>query len=87
MKETEVSNAIKNGFLYFRLLARADLERNWKNMSLQQRWAAGRALVYIGRLAKNPRMYLSRKIVVDNFLEHAFISQFISTSFACIKNK
>ena len=25
--------------------------------------------------------------VVDNFLEHAFISQFISTSFACIKNK
>ncbi len=69
MKETEVSNAIKNGFLYFRLLARADLERNWKNMSLQQRWAAGRALVYIGRLAKNPRMYLSRKIVVDNFLE------------------
>ena len=25
--------------------------------------------------------------VVDNFLEHAFISRFISTSFACIKNK
>lgn len=52
IKDSEVYDAISCGFSSFRILAKNSLKPEWRNMSRHQRYAAGRALVYIGNLSK-----------------------------------
>lgn len=59
-KEQEVYTAIRNGFAAYHGVARAQIARNWAKMAHGERVAAARALVYLGRVARNPAEYFSR---------------------------
>ena len=59
-KEQEVYTAIRNGFAAYHGIARAQIARNWAKMAHGERVAAARALVYLGRVARNPAEYFSR---------------------------
>ena len=59
-KEQDVYAAIKSGFADLKVLARVDLKKRWKSMDGKQRFAAGRALVYMDGVIKNPAKYFSR---------------------------
>ena len=59
-KEQEVYTAIRNGFAAYHSIARAQIARNWAKMAHGERVAAARALVYLGRVARNPAEYFSR---------------------------
>lgn len=58
--EAEIYAAIKSGFENLRLLAREDLKKRWKVMEVSQKYDAGRSLVVMGDVAKNPENYFSR---------------------------
>lgn len=59
-KEQEVYTAIRNGLAAYHGIARAQIARNWAKMAHGERVAAARALVYLGRVARNPAEYFSR---------------------------
>lgn len=59
-KEQEVYTAIRNGLAAYHDIARAQIARNWAKMAHGERVAAARALVYLGRVARNPAEYFSR---------------------------
>lgn len=59
-KEQEVYNAVKAGFMAYKDLARIRIAQTWDKKSPTERVAAARALVYLGRVARNPAEYFSR---------------------------
>lgn len=60
MTEQQIYTAIRNGFAAYHGIARAQIARNWAKMAHGERVAAARALVYLGRVARNPAEYFSR---------------------------
>ncbi|MBO5704601.1 MAG: hypothetical protein J6R99_01130 [Alphaproteobacteria bacterium] len=70
-KEQEVRESVKVGFDSLTGLARARLKTRWKKMSLKEKCAAARALVYMQQVAKNPDAYFSRKATEDAWHQRA----------------
>lgn len=66
--ESNVYSAIKSGFSDFRILARASLKQKWPKMSIGDRYAVGRALVFINRVATNPEKYFSREKTCNDWV-------------------
>jgi len=59
--EQEIYASIKNGFECFVFLMRQNIAKRWSKMSLGDKCAAARALVYMGGVAQEPRKYFSRE--------------------------
>ena len=70
-KAQDVRNAISSGLKNAAELARVRLKSQWKNMTLKERCAAARSLVYMGQVAKNPDAYFSRVATQKNWDERA----------------
>ena len=70
-KEQEVYNAVKAGFMAYKDLARIRIAQTWDKKSPTERVAAARALVYLGRVARNPAEYFSRAATEEDWLWRA----------------
>lgn len=70
-KTQDVRNAISSGLKNVTGLARVRLKSQWKNMTLKERCAAARSLVYMGQVAKNPDAYFSRAATQSAWDERA----------------
>ena len=58
--EAEVYEAIKSGFSNLNFLVRKDLKKRWRGLEVSQKYNAGRSLVVMRDVAKNPENYFSR---------------------------
>lgn len=59
--EAEVYVAMKEFFSSLQVLVRADLRQRWKRLGRQERYAAGRSLVFLNQVIKSPEVFFSRK--------------------------
>ncbi len=66
MQDKKVYDSIGSAFSCFQDLAKCDLRKNWKKLSAKDKYNAGRALAYIGSLAKRPQDFFSWQ-VLDNY--------------------
>lgn len=75
--EKDIYVAAGAGFLNLKKLARADLKKRWKALTREQKFAAGRALVFMDEVAANPAKYFSRANTQDawRFRAEYFASQ------------
>ncbi len=58
--DAKMYSIISTAFGDLKSLARKELEKKWKKMASSERCAAGRALVYINDVEKNPAKHFSR---------------------------
>lgn len=58
--EQDVRLAIKRGFESLVSLFRVELRKNWKRTAVDKRYAAGRSMVQLRNIAKNPDEHFSR---------------------------
>lgn len=63
--EKDIYVAAGSGFANLKKLARADLKKRWKTLSREQKFAAGRALVFMDDVATKPAKYFSRANTQD----------------------
>lgn len=73
MQDKKVYDSISSAFSCFQDLAKCDLRKNWKKLSAKDKYNAGRALAYIGSLAKRPQDFFSWQ-VLDNYYKQDFIN-------------
>lgn len=60
LDENKVYDAVKAAFRNLHVLVREELKKHWKTMNRESRYAAGRALVFMAEVEKNPAAYFSR---------------------------
>ena len=58
--ERDIYDAIKSAFESLMVLSKAELKKRWKNETTDRKYAAGRALVQLGKMAKEPEQHFSR---------------------------
>lgn len=61
----EILDAINLGMADYLEMARMGLRSHWKGLSQSEKWAAGRALVVLADVKKNPAKYFSRATTHD----------------------
>ena len=59
-KEQEVLGAIRKALADLYVLMRADVKKHWRGLKREQRYAAGRGLVYLNDVAKDSGKYFAR---------------------------
>ncbi len=64
-KAEDIYVAVGSGFMNLKKLARAGLQKRWKTLTREQKFAAGRALVFMDDLAADPAKYFSRANTQD----------------------
>ena len=57
----DVENAIKNGLMAYKDTAKFELRRRWDSLDVEKKKDAGRSLVSMETVAKDPKKYLSRE--------------------------
>ena len=57
----DVDNAIKNGLMAYKDVAKCELRRRWDSLDVEKKKDAGRSLVSMETVAKDPKKYLSRE--------------------------
>lgn len=70
-EKQEVLNAINLGLTDYLEMARIGLRNRWKSLSVSEKWAAGRALVALSDIKKNPTKYFSRVATYDAWKQRA----------------
>ena len=57
----DVDNAIKNGLMAYKDTAKFELRGRWNSLDVEKKKDAGRSLVSMENVAKDPKKYLSRE--------------------------
>lgn len=68
-KEQSVYPAIKDGLMGLKYLSKIKLIKYWDTMTKEERWKAGRILVYMEQVANNPALYFSRAATQNAWAE------------------
>ncbi len=90
----QIYESIKSGFESFAFLVRQNIAKKWPTMSRGDKYAAARALVYMGGVARDPRKYFSRELTNGQWVgrahqwaqEHKIASQDSSCAYYIIQS-